>query len=98
MQSNSTPRAGPPFHLITYHVVSTRSFFIGLSGAGMSGRAFVITWEGGKGSGFSGGQDALWVGILVLAHRNLETLGPVEARSALSTSDERLWVSIKGCY
>lgn len=50
------------------------------------------------GSGFSSGQDALWVGILVLAHKDLETSVSVEARSALSISDERLWVSINCGY
>lgn len=66
----------------------------------MWGRDTTHDYSGGRkmGSGFSSGQDALWVGILVLAHKDLETSVSVEARSALSISDERLWVSINCGY
>lgn len=88
-----------PFHPTTYHMASTRSTFIGLLGAGtvMLGRDTIHDYSGGEQevSDFSSGQDALWVGILVLVHKNLETLGLASARNALSILDKRLWVNIK---
>lgn len=83
-------------------MASTRSSFTGLSGAGvgMCGRDTTHDYLGWRemGSGFGSDQDALRVGILALALRESETSVSEQARSALSISDERLWVNIKCSY